>query len=208
MVFTLRNRLKILIYVTAALVLVISTFDNGGAISFSLRRLSLLEAGLFVFVTVFDKWIWRMPIVLNLLRTGPLLRGTWRGKIRPTGGDSDTIPAYLSVTQTFSGMKLRLMTRESTSESTAVQLSIEEDGLGVVDYTYRNLPRDSVRSRSPIHHGAAHLKASGGCPTTIEGHYFTDRRTTGEMAFIARHPSIAHTYDDSARLFDQSPSGC
>jgi hypothetical protein len=117
MILTLRNRLKVLIYLGAAMIIVVSMLEGGPSPGLSINRLSIVEAGLIAVISVFDRYAWRWWTIPRLLKTGPVLRGTWRGVIRPTEGDKQEIVAYLSVRQTFSGIALRLMTEESMSES-------------------------------------------------------------------------------------------
>lgn len=202
MVLTLRNRLKLLIYVGVGLVLLLSMVGNGEGLGISLQRLTYVEAGLFLLIVLFERWLWKQRLFLKFLRTGPLLRGTWKGVIRPTGDGDPEIPAFLSVEQTFSSISLRLMTHESVSESKAVHLSIRDDGLGVVEYSYQNDPRDSVRDRSEIHYGAVRLEASGDIPDLLTGSYFTDRRTKGELEFDGHNPAVSHSHASAERLFD------
>lgn len=201
MTLTLRNRIKVLIYIGAAAVLVMSYFDNGPRPGLTGRRLVLLETVLFAVITVFDRWVWRWWVVPSLLRTGPVLRGTWKGTIRPTDGSNGSVHAFLSVRQTFSGINFRLITEESVSESTSAVLAGRPEGLAIADYTFSNTPRDAVRDRSPIHFGAAHLECVGQRPLRLEGSYFTSRKTSGELEFSERSARLAHSFADARAAF-------
>jgi hypothetical protein len=200
MVLTLRNRLKILAYIGAATVFVLSMIDDGPHLALSFKRLSVLETVLFLCIGLFDRAVWRWWKVPQWLRTGPVLRGTWKGIIRPTDGDSAAIVAYLSVRQTYSGVAFRLLTAEMTSESTTAVLTGQPDGLAIGEYVYQSTPKDSVRKRSPIHFGAARFECVGPRPDRIEGAYFTDRRTSGEMEFSERVDRVTHTFADASAL--------
>lgn len=203
MILTLRNRLKVLIYLGAAMIIVVSMLEGGPSPGLSINRLSIVEAGLIAVISLFDRYAWRWWTIPRLLRTGPVLRGTWRGVIRPTEGDQQEIVAYLSVRQTFSGIALRLMTEESMSESSTAQLTQEAEGLAVVEYVFQNIPRDSFRLGSPIHFGAARLEGVGPHPQQLEGSYFTSRRTSGELAFSKRKTRVVHSFKDAEEIFGQ-----
>jgi hypothetical protein len=75
------------------------------------------------------------------------------------------------------------------SWSTAATLySNDADGIKRLSYTYINQPKASVRDRSAISNGAAVLRIVGGASRRLEGQYWTDRKTTGDVAvtFIGR----------------------
>ena len=201
MVLTLRNRLKLLVYFGAVAIFVMSLLDGGPAAGLSFKRLSLLELILFSLITTFDRFLWRWWVVPAIFKTGPIIRGTWKGSIRPTDMPDAPIEAYLSVRQTFSGVALRLLTQESSSESTSAQITQHPEGLAVIEYLFENIPRDSIRNRSPIHFGAAILQVVGTRPERFEGEYFTSRRSTGELEFEDRKSQVAHTYRDAQELF-------
>lgn len=204
MVLTLRNRLKLLAYIGAATLFALSMVDGGPRVALSFKRLSGVELVLFACIGAFDRFVWRWWKVPHWLKTGPVLRGTWKGAVRPTDGTVAELPAYLSIRQTFSGVAFRLMTAEMTSESTTATLTGRTEGLTVGEYVYESIPRDAIRSRSPIHFGAARFDAVGARPSRVEGSYFTDRRTSGEMRFAERRATIANTFEDAEALFTDS----
>lgn len=206
MVLTLRNRLKVLAYLAAATLFALSMVDGGPRIAFTFKRLSVVEAALFFCIAIFDRFLWRFWKVPQWLKTGPVLRGTWEGIVRPTEGTVAEVPAYLSIRQTFSGVAFRLLTGEMTSESTTAALTGRPEGLTIGEYVYESIPRDAVRRRSPIHFGAARFESVGAHPDRIEGSYFTDRRTSGEMRFGRRHSAIANTFEDAQAMFGAKAS--
>lgn len=202
MILTLHNRLRILIYVGAIVVLVASAFDSGPTVGLSIKRLTIVETVLFALITIFDRYLWRWWKVPALLKTGPVLRGTWRGTLRPTDGSNRDITAYLSVRQTYSAVAFRLFTEESTSESSSALLTTRPDGLTISEYSFENVPRDSVRQQSQIHFGAARLESVGPRPSRLEGSYFTSRQTSGELVFDEYNPAIVHNFTDGRLLYD------
>ncbi len=149
----------------------------------------LLAMGLLV--TFFEKvawkwkvWRWPSPWLVNT----PNLGGTYKGLIHTHWEDPVTkqrpapIPAILVVQQTLTTIYVRLFTAESESESLAASIEHAKDGTSSLFYTYRNDPRQEVRHRSSIHYGGVKFSI-GGAEDRLEGGYWTDRKTVGEMSF-------------------------
>src|SRR5262245_32090823 len=73
----------------------------------------------------FDKWLWSFRILHPWFVDRPYLKGTWKGVLVSNYIDPQTkqpvppIEVYLVVRQTYSAIHLRLITRESVSESLA-----------------------------------------------------------------------------------------
>lgn len=153
------------------------------------RIVANLPAVSVALVVAFDLWIWKWPGV-NRIIGRPRIFGTWATKIAPRtdslippGGNSGPIEATALIEQTFWTLAVSMTTAESRSTSLAAH--IERDGESKrqyqVTYTYRNTPKAAVRSRSPIHVGAVHLTVDGGKPTRMDGTYWTDRLTVGDL---------------------------
>lgn len=137
---------------------------------------------------VFDKWLWRVPVVAKW-HSRPVLAGLWSASIRPTensripeGGNRGPIEAYIVIEQTFWTTQVSLMTAESQSTSLAAALysRAEGDGKSLV-WSYRTNPRSAVRDRNYSHQGQGEISVPPGGADLLEGTYFTDRLTTGDM---------------------------
>ncbi len=134
----------------------------------------------------FDRWLWRLWGVRALVGR-PVLVGTYWGEIRseavtaPTGLKRAPIPAALVVTQTCTTLAVTVFTEESSSVTLTASLEKGTDGRFSVVGLYRNEPRLSVQDRSRSHHGGLRLHLAGGTTPRLEGSYWTDRGTQGEM---------------------------
>lgn len=162
-------------------------------------------AGLLVLA--FDHFLWRLPRVGRKLSKRPDMRGTWRGRlasnwINPeTGQRIDPDPeVYLVVRQTFWSVAANLITKESKSCSTTA--TIEDDGCGQYQFVaqYRNTPRASVRERSEVHHGSFKLDVGGEPVDRLEGYYWTDRETMGELEFDRRSVKAVDSFTHAQAL--------
>jgi hypothetical protein len=169
--------------------LVLSAFGWAIPLSF-FRPLSVIAGLLSLALLVFDLWAWAWPGVRSLINR-PDLRGTWQGVIRSSWKHPDehraklgTIKTYVIVHQTYTGLHLRLLTHESHSSSISAVLVAGSDGSATVYAMYQNNSRASLRSQSPIHRGGLILHVGGPPPTSMEGDYWTDRQTSGEIELL------------------------
>jgi len=158
-------------------------------------------------VLAFDHYLWRMPKIGRQLSKRPDIRGTWRGRLASSWIDPTTKKqidpdpeVYLVIRQTFWSVTANLITKESKSCSTTA--TIEDDGCGQYQLVaqYRNTPRASVRDRSEVHHGSFKLDIAGEPVNHLEGYYWTDRKTTGELEFHRRSRHSVESYSHAREL--------
>lgn len=139
-------------------------------------------------LTAFEKWVWRWPSLNGWFVKRPVLAGQWQATISTTwvdpesGEKPDPIVATVKITQTYSSIHMHLETEESLGRFLAAKVIALEDDSYQLAGTFRNEPKLSVRERSPIHLGTLLVDVIGEAkePEELRGHYFTDRRTTGE----------------------------
>jgi len=181
-------------------------FAEGAPVSELARPIGAASSAAAIFVLLFDRYIWRWPGVSHLVKR-PNLRGTWRGSLASHWVDPSTgkriapdPEIYLVIRQTYWSASVRLITRES--KSTSMIASVEPDGNGAYGLfaIYRSTPRASVRHRSPIHHGALMLDVSGSPPALLEGFYWTDRTTLGEINLQVRFRRLVNDYASGQTL--------
>lgn len=149
---------------------------------------------------LFDRWAWRQIGIRRLVRR-PVLHGTWHGEITPKWIDprtnktveSDT-DVFLVIRQTFWSISVRLLTNESTSKAVHAELVRDGDGVCELVYVYSNKPQSSVSHRSKQHHGAVVISAPRNGSDGIEGNYFTDRKTVGDMRFHKHFSRLIETH--------------
>jgi len=167
-----------------------------------------------VLAFVFDRWMWRWIVFRGWLVKRPDLQGTWRVELQSnwTLPESQAriapIEGFLVVRQTYSRLSMRLLTAESTSRLRGAEITCDADELYEVAGVYSNEPKVGVRDRSPIHNGAISLAVRGTPPTALEGHYWTDRGTRGELTATSRVAKLFATFQDAkAALSPPSPTG-
>lgn len=170
------------------------------------QALSYLPTAITFLVTLWDLWIWRLPVLQRLAKR-PWIAGTWSATLTPTaashipaGGNRGPIKAYVIITQTFWSIGIRQYTAESRSDSIAAvwsQLADHPDS--TLTYNYANRPRQEFETRSHPHLGTAALDVVGLRPSSITGDYFTDRYTKGDMTLRLVDRTRGHTNYASAR---------
>jgi hypothetical protein len=170
---------------------------------------SKVVGALMLLLTAFDLWLWRLSFLQGWLVKRPVLTGTWRADIRSnwiypqTGEQIKSRTGFMVIRQTFSTLTLCQITHESRSELLGAEISRGTDGTYRVFGVYRNEPRFAVRDRSAIHYGALQLRVAGSPPERIEGHYWTDRDTAGELSLSDRKRGYAHDIASANKLYGQ-----
>jgi len=158
----------------------------------------------------YDRWIWAWR-GFRRLHGVPDIRGTWRIAIETTYRDPNTgerrptVHGYAVIRQTYSTLSIRLITRDSASALTASRFIIREDNTVELAGVYQSDPVVHLRGReSEIHYGAFKLSVAGTPPHVIDGHYWTDRSTSGTIRYQRLSPTIADSYDDAEKLSSSS----
>jgi hypothetical protein len=178
---------------------------NGQSVSLQLLKPFSTVAGVVgVLALAFDKWLWRWAPLHPWFVATPDLQGTWRGELvsdwRREGGEPIApVEAFLVVRQTFSTISMRLLTSESTSVLLSGSVSKAPDGVDTASGVYLNTPDALRREASPIHHGGLILQIQGIPPAALQGEYWTDRKTKGQLRFIARSPRLFYAFDEATK---------
>lgn len=164
---------------------------------------SLLVGGL----ALFELRLWRIGWLQGWFVKRPYLGGTWSVSVTSDWVDPATnrslepFDAYLVVRQTYTTLSLRLVTQESQSYVLGADLSSHPDGVFILTGVYRNEPALSVRDRSPIHHGALLLNVRGIPPQALDGLYWTDRGTKGEIRSTAHITKLCNGFAQAQESF-------
>ncbi|MBL0202370.1 MAG: hypothetical protein IPP81_20095 [Chitinophagaceae bacterium] len=139
---------------------------------------------------LFIAWAWKWKIFYPWLVPFPNLSGDWEGTIKSNWKEKELepIPIQVSITQNFFNVQVRIKTKESRSYSIGASFDIDnERGFQQLFYTYLNTPKAGVRERSEIHYGSTILNFDGFKVTKMDGEYWTDRETTGEITLTKKN---------------------
>lgn len=154
-----------------------------------LAKIPEVVTGWVILMTVFARWAWKWKI-FQWLVVSPDLSGTWEGTIESdwedptTGKTSPPIQTKFIIRHKFDCISCELFTGESSSQSRTMTVRPSDDGIVDLVFDYINIPKSKVRGRSQMHQGAACLRLSKENPMTLEGSYWTDRKTTGDLSLV------------------------
>lgn len=129
-----------------------------------------------VFSGFYERLLWR----INPFEKFPKLSKCYKGTLK-SSYDNIERSATLKINQTFTSVHVTLITDESRSNSLSASVD-EIFGEMQLTYCYLNTPKSEYRNRSAIHYGTARLTITN--PGSLEGQYYTDRNTTGDMVFF------------------------
>jgi hypothetical protein len=170
-----------------------------------LAPFSYVLTGLSFCVLLWERWLWPWYIFRGWLNKRPDLRGTWKGVVHSNWIDPDTeqgrgpIDVYLVIRQTYTTIDVRLLSEESNSVSLSGNIFTDSVGVCTLAVAYRNTPRILKRGRSPINHGGMLLSLIGDPVHKLDGEYWTDRGTIGEVTLTARTKVAAHDFEEAAK---------
>jgi hypothetical protein len=168
-----------------------------------------IVVGTITFVAViFARWAWAWRVFQGWYVKRPDIRGTWKVILHSdwidpaTGRNIEPIVAFAAIRQSLTTLSLRLMTPESKSKLVAHSIEEDVDGIYRLAGVYRNEPSIGLQGRrSDIHHGALSLEIHGSPPECLEGHYWTDRKTRGELKATDRRDKVYDSYDAAKAAF-------
>jgi hypothetical protein len=170
------------------------------------KPFSLIVGIVGIILLLFDKLLWKFPIIHSLFVSFPDISGTWKGQIISTWKDEKTgevippIDAFLVIDQTYSKLNLRMMTKESKSDLLSGNFIPYDAGPQKIAGIYNNIPDLLVRDKSPIHYGGLLLELHTGKRTVLEGEYWTDRDTKGTLRFDKRMKNRCDDFDSALSL--------
>ena len=179
------------------------SWDHAKPYTFTVTAVTLL-------LWLFETHLWRREPFRRFVKT-PDIQGTWRVQlcstyVNPTTGEqASSLLAYVSVRQKLSHLSLRLMTIESSSHLITHALLFPDEQIAELTGVYQSDPLIHLRGKvSEIHYGAFKVRISGYPVDRIEGHYWTDRNTTGSIRYVERRTEICDRYDTAENLFSAS----
>lgn len=134
---------------------------------------------------IFDKWLWQYLIKINFVKT-PNLNGEWTGNLKSSfDNHSAEIKATLKVFQTWTRIKILLMTNQSSSHSESASIVINVPEGKYLSYQYINDPKSNAVETMSIHRGTVGLFFDDK-KNALEGEYYSGRgrQNFGSLYFV------------------------
>lgn len=176
-----------------------------------LKLFSVAVLVVTVVLTLWDLWLWRLPLAQVIPQVPRRVHGTWKGVLESfwvdpsTGARPKPKDVYLVVRQTATSVSVKLLTNESRSSSSLAAVS-NVDGTFELTYLYLNRPDTRFEERSRMHHGSTALVISGQPAKRMKGRYWTDRDTKGELDFTSWNKEVVDDFNEAERLFSGKDS--
>jgi len=170
------------------------------------KPFSLVVGIVGIILFLFDKWLWKLPIIHAIFVPFSDVSGTWKGQIISSWKDEKTrnpiepIDAFLVIYQTYSFINIRMITKESKSDLLSGNIIQNPAGPEKIAGVYNNIPNLLVREKSPIHFGGLLLEIHTGDNTTLNGEYWTDRGTKGTLHFDKSMKKTCDNFDSAVSL--------
>jgi hypothetical protein len=196
----------LIVVVLAALAVVLLMQGRPVPVSDFYHAFSYVVTGVAFALVLWERYLWHAWPFYPYLHKKPDLRGTWKGQLESNYEDRETkekkppIEVYIVVRQTYSTIDVRLLSVESTSVSLSGSFFSDNAGLYTLASTYRNTPTILRRKKSPISHGGLLLSIRGTPVHRLDGEYWTDRNTAGEVIFVARSKNEAHDFPQAQQF--------
>ncbi|RUA04342.1 MAG: hypothetical protein DSY43_06610 [Gammaproteobacteria bacterium] len=142
-----------------------------------------------ILITLFIKYIWKWRFLYDWLVPFPNLNGTWEGQIKSIWIDPETnktlnaIPVELTIKQSFLSTSCVVVTNklESLSFISGFIIDKENQILQLV-YSYNSTTKQTEIEGNNKHSGTVVLNIKNHAKK-LEGYYWTDRKTTGDVQF-------------------------
>ena len=142
----------------------------------------------FLVFAVFVNLGWKLKIFRGWLVPFPNFSGSWVGfiysdwKNPKTGEKPPPIPVMLTVNQSFFHVSCVMRTSEIESSSYSEGFLIDSDRqIKQIAYSYTSKPRLSLNERSIPHDGTAVFQIIEKPKSKLNGRYWTERLTKGEI---------------------------
>jgi hypothetical protein len=141
-----------------------------------------------LFYTVFDRWLWRAPIIRRIgLVKVPDLNGKWEGSTTSSFDEHRSHrAASIQILQTWTRIRIDLETADSRSCSQTAAIITKIPDCAIISYEYLNEPRADAVATMHAHRGTArHTLCIVDGTEVFDGEYYTgrDRATFGTLHF-------------------------
>jgi len=133
---------------------------------------------------IFDKWLWQFLKKVNLVKT-PNLNGEWEGNLKSSfNGHLSEVKATLKIFQTWTRIKILLITNQSSSYSETASIITDAPEGKYLNYQYINEPKSNAVKTMSIHRGTVRLIFDQE-KNSLEGEYYSgrDRQNFGSLHF-------------------------
>ena len=193
------NWIRISIF-AAALVAAAIVWASGDDVDVDFMR-ALVSASAVVVggVLLYDARAWRWRGIRRLTKR-PVIHGTWKVELRTSWKErqDEVIEAYLVVRQTYSRVSVAMLLERSRSRSMSGDI-VFEDGECRLYYLFAKQTNALQLDGNPSSRGGATLTIGRKPIVRLDGDYWTDQGTRGEVRSVGHNKETDFGTFDAAR---------
>ena len=198
-----KNWTKAVIGLFSAIILTTSVFTGQSIDKHGLQWVSGASSAVILLLVLYDRWIWRWPLVQKLseLAGHPIIHGTWKATLafeRDANGRPGTLTCYFSIYQTLSGVQLRGFFTTSESQSLTASIDRPQPNQYRLVFAYHSEAPHPARNQNRPHDGTAMLNIIGRPVESLIGSYYTDRGGAGTLKLTGYTKKLSESYDQAA----------
>lgn len=182
----------------AALIALGIVWATSGKLDFTYAKWLVTATSVVILLLLaFDNWLWRYRPFRWLIHR-PIVQGTWKTELRTTFEHraDEFIEAYLVIRQTYSRICVDMLFDRSSSRSMSGDL-VTEGGRCVLYYVFHTHAHARHRDGNPPSRGGAALVVGREPRTHIEGDYWMERGTRGDVRTVGHNPKTFDTYSSA-----------
>jgi hypothetical protein len=182
----------------AAAIWVLIVFLSGKPLDWTWAKSLGLVAAIVVWILLaYDRWIWKWPGICRLTKR-PVLHGTWKAELKTDfpAREHEVIESYIVIDQTYSRLCVRMLFDRSESQSMNGDI-VYENGRCTLYYIFRSDKRALERNGNPPSRGGAELRIARRPALRLEGDYWTDEKTRGQMVTVGHSRVTYDTFADA-----------
>jgi len=179
----------------AALIALVIVWATSGNLDFTYAKWVVsASSAVILFLLVFDRWLWRYA-PFRWIISRPVLHGTWKSELKTTykARADEVIEAYLVIRQTYSRICVDMLFDRSRSRSMSGDL-VNDGGRCTLYYVFHSHAHTRDRADNPPSRGAAALTIGRQPHTHIEGDYWMERETGGDLKTVGYSPKTYDTF--------------
>ena len=158
-------------------------------------------------VFTFEKRMWSWIIFRGWLTKTPDYRGVWKVRFLSSWIDPETnelvgpLYGFVQIDQTATSFCMRMYTSKAHSKSVAHSIRLDQE-VFTLALVYENKPSIRLReTQSSMHLGSVTFQSRGYFPQTLNGEYWTERKTTGEIKLFERKKGEISSFEEGQKLF-------
>jgi len=201
-------RIRITIALSLSFIFCLSFLFAPGHSLWIIKSFGIVTLGVNALFLLWEFIFWKIPFWSKYTSSPPFINGTWKGTLysnyKNPKDNSTKVPieVFLVINQTSDLVTKVAFYSEESSSSAITSPALTKNGeQWEFSYVYQNHSKYDLRNSSPIHNGTVLLTLDNEKNKTMQGSYWTDRCTRGEIKFTQYSKATATNFSKAKELF-------